>query len=167
MVNGITKNIKLLVNWLKYFAVLLIIGTAILVLIGRQTIAGLDQLRPNIQSFIASNTGMQIKLGRLSGQWQGLVPSVEVESFQMFDADNNPVMDGKNGRAYLDFFNTIRHQVPIWRELVIEDLAVDFVEDKTGRWNLRGFASQSDSELDFIAKPFFLQSVYTTAVGRN
>lgn len=155
MVNGITKNIKLLVNWLKYFAVLLIIGTAILVLIGRQTIAGLDQLRPNIQSFIASNTGMQIKLGRLSGQWQGLVPSVEVESFQMFDADNNPVMDGKNGRAYLDFFNTIRHQVPIWRELVIEDLAVDFVEDKTGRWNLRGFASQSDSELDFIAKPFF------------
>ena len=84
----------------------------------------------------------------------------------MFDADNNPVMDGKNGRAYLDFFNTIRHQVPIWRELVIEDLAVDFVEDKTGRWNLRGFASQSDSELDFIAKPF-LQSVYTTAVGRN
>ena len=62
MVNGITKNIKLLVNWLKYFAVLLIIGTAILVLIGRQTIAGLDQLRPNIQSFIASNTGMQIKL---------------------------------------------------------------------------------------------------------
>ena len=118
----------------------LIIGTAILILIGRQTIGELDQLRPTIQSFIEKNTGMQIKLGKLSGEWQGVVPVVEIESLQILDSDNNPVMNGSNGRAYLDFFNTLRHQVPIWRELVIEDFAVNFVEDKAGQWNLKGFS---------------------------
>lgn len=154
MVNGITKNIKFLVSWLKYSAVVLIFGTAILILIGRQTIGELDQLRPTIQSFIEKNTGMQIKLGKLSGEWQGVVPVVEIESLQILDSDNNPVMNGSNGRAYLDFFNTLKHQVPIWRELVIEDFAVNFVEDKAGQWNLKGFTSQSNSELDIITKPF-------------
>ena len=154
MVESFTKNIKFLGDWLKLFVAVLIICTAILILLGRQTIGGLDHLRPDIQSFIADSTGMQVKLGKLSGQWESLFPDLEIESFQILDADNDTVIHINKGRACLDFINTIRHQVPIWRELTIEDLVIDFTEDANGQWNLKGIAGQSDSDLDLITKPF-------------
>lgn len=154
MVNNLAKNAKCLFNWLKMSLAVLIICTAILMLIGRQAIGSLDQYRENIQSFIASNTGMQIELGKLSGHWQGLVPALEVDSFRIRSADDKPVMGVIQSRAYLDVLRSIRHRALIWRELIIEDLAVSFVEDADGNWNLSGFTGQSESDLDLISKPF-------------
>ena len=51
---------------------LLIIGMVILIFLGRQTIGQIDQIRPSIQSFIGSNTGLEVNLGSLSGSGPNL-----------------------------------------------------------------------------------------------
>ena len=40
----------------------LVIGTIILVLIGRQTVAHVDDLRGNIENFLVDNIGLQLSL---------------------------------------------------------------------------------------------------------
>lgn len=154
MVNSVTRNIKIVLNWLSLIVAFIIVSAAIAILLGRQSIDELDKLRPEIQSFIASSTGMQVNLGELNGQWPRLVPALDVESFEMIGSDDEPVLGVQKGRAYLDVVNSIKHLAPIWRELVIEDLVVSFVEDAAGRWNLKGFTGQSGSDLDIILKPF-------------
>jgi len=154
MVNSLTTTMKLLARWLWLGIFLLIVGTVIFIFLGRQTIGSLDQLRPTIQSFIASSTGMQVNLGELKGEWPQLIPIVDVASIEIVDADQAPILSLQQGRADLDLFNTIRFRTPIWRELVIEELDINFVEDATGHWRLKGFSGESDSDLDIIIQPF-------------
>ena len=74
-------------RWFWRLVALLIIGMVILVVIGRQTIGGIDRLRPTIQSFIAENTGVEVTLGQLRGEWPRLVPILEVDHVEVITED--------------------------------------------------------------------------------
>ena len=154
MVNSVTSIVKKLSYWLWVFAVAVIVLLAVGILVGRQAIGDLDRLRPTAQSFIASNTGMEVNLGELSGDWSGLMPTIDVASFEITDSDKTPALSVHQGRANLDLFNTIRYGIPIWKELIIQDLVISFSEDAEGHWRLKGFSGESDSDLDIIIKPF-------------
>ena len=66
-------------RWFLWTTVLLIIGTLVLVLVGRQTISAVDGLRPSIVNFLNQSTGMQVNLGKLRGEWPRLLPVIEIE----------------------------------------------------------------------------------------
>ena len=156
MVNSVTKSVKLLFHWLWVSTVALTVVLTIGILVGRQAIGELDRLRPNIQSFITSNTGMEVTLGKLSGDWSRLIPTIDIASFEITDSDNRPALSVRQGRANLDVFNTVKYGSPIWKELVIQDLVVSFIEDAEGHWKLKGFSGQSGSDLDIVLKPFLV-----------
>ena len=80
--NRIKIFAKLLGRWLWLSSALLVIGTVIFIVIGRQTISNVDQLRPVVQKIIADNTGMQIRLGELKGKWPRLVPIIDVDKIE-------------------------------------------------------------------------------------
>jgi uncharacterized protein (TIGR02099 family) len=159
MHNSLIKIIKLSARWLGVGAVLLTVGMVILIFVGRQTIGSLDQLRPNLQSLITSNIGMEVNLGELQGEWPELIPIIVIAGIEILDANADSIFSLKKGRADLDLFNTIKLGAPIWRELLIEKLDISFVEDANGYWHLKGFSGQSDSDLDIIIQPFLFSRI--------
>ena len=74
---AVAKMVKLfnrLVRWLWLVTALLIIGTVMLVVIGRQTISGIDHYRPDIQQLIQDQIGLRVELGELNGEtWCGCI----------------------------------------------------------------------------------------------
>ena len=68
------KAFKKAMRWLWLTMALLIIGTVILVVIGRQTITGVDHFRADIQQIIEDQIGLRVELGELNGEWPRLVP---------------------------------------------------------------------------------------------
>ena len=132
----------------------LVIGTIILVLIGRQTVAHVDDLRGNIENFLVDNIGLQVELGQLAGEWPRLVPIIDVTTLMLKDDAQQPSIVLTEVRAELDFFRTLRHLNIIWRELTIAELSLVLVEDRNGVWNLRGFEGDSDTDLEALLAPF-------------
>lgn len=154
MINKIPKIFKQVIQWFGLVAALLIIGMVILVFIGRQTIGQLDEIRPSIKSFIASNTGFQVNLGSLSGEWPQLIPIIEIDGIELINAEKDSVLSLQGARADLDVFSSLKLGTPIWRELTIDKLEINFVENALGHWRLKGFNNESHSDLDIILQPF-------------
>lgn len=147
---------KILTRGLGAAVVVVIVATVMLILMGRQTIGELDRYRSDIQLLIASNIGMEVDLGELRGEWPRLVPIVEIANLAISDGEKKSVLSLSEGRADLDLVKTLRYATPIWRELAIKQLSVNFAEDADGRWNLQGFNSQADTDLAYITQPFLL-----------
>lgn len=82
----------------------LVIGIIILVLIGRQTVAHVDDLRGNIENFLVDNIGLQVELGQLAGEWPRLVPIIDVTTLMLKDDAQQPSIVLTEVRAELDFF---------------------------------------------------------------
>jgi uncharacterized protein YhdP len=108
MIKNIAKKIKLLTQWFGLVGALLIIGMVVLIFIGRQTIGQLDDLRPRVQSFIASNTGFKVNLGPLSGEWPQLIPVINIQGVELIDSQQEPVLSLQGARADLDLFSSIK-----------------------------------------------------------
>jgi uncharacterized protein (TIGR02099 family) len=154
MIKNILRKIKLLTQWLGLVTALLIIGMVILIFLGRQTIGQLDEVRPSIESFISSSTGLQVNLGSLSGEWPQLFPIIDVEGLELIDSQQDPVLKLQGARADLDFFNSILFAAPIWRELVVDELEINFDEDASGHWRLKGLDAEGDNDLNVVLEPF-------------
>lgn len=151
----IKKVVKMISRWLWLSAALLIIGTVILVVIGRQTISSVDQLRPIIQQFITDNAGVQVRLGELQGQWPRLVPVLDIDKIEIITENQTPAMVLDKGRANLDLFNSLKYLSPIWRELVVDQLSLTVAEDASGQWTLKGLQGGGNTDLNIILEPLF------------
>ena len=147
------KAFKTAMRWLWLTLALLIIGTVILVVIGRQTITGVDYFRPDIQQIIQTQLGLRVELGEINGEWPRLTPVLDIERAAVFADDGSAVVAIDGARAELDLFSSIAHGTPIWRELVVDSLSLTMIEDETGHWGLKGFASQSDADLSLLIDP--------------
>ena len=132
----------------------LVIGIIILVLIGRQTVSQVDDLRGDIENFLVDNIGLQVELGLLAGEWPRLVPIIDIATLMLKDDTQSPSIALTDVRAELDLFRTLRHLNIVWRELTISDLSIVLVEDQSGNWNLRGFEGDSDTDLEALLAPF-------------
>lgn len=154
MINSVLKQCKKIVRWLGLALCLLIIGMVILVFVGRQTIEQLDEIRPSITSFIASSTGFQVNLGTLKGEWPQLIPVIDAETFELIDSDQSTVLRLDGARADLDLFSSLKLGSLIWRDLAIDQLEINFIENASGHWRLKGFNGDSDTDLNIILEPF-------------
>ena len=156
---------KTTMRWLWLTLALLIIGTVILVVIGRQTITYVDKVREPAEQFLGEQIGLQVELGELRGEWPRLVPIIEIDQLSISAANaggnaagnasgnESPMLSLEGARADLDLFNSLLHGSPIWRELAVAKLALTLVEDQSGRWSLKGFSSAGDTDLSLIIDP--------------
>ena len=152
---------KTTMRWLWLTLALLIIGTVILVVIGRQTITYVDKVREPAEQFLGEQIGLQVELGELRGEWPRLVPIIEIDQLSISAANaggnaagnESPMLSLEGARADLDLFNSLLYGSPIWRELAVAKLALTLVEDQSGRWSLKGFSSAGDTDLSLIIGP--------------
>ena len=149
----IGKALKTAMRWLWLSLALLIIGMVILVVIGRQTIVGVDNFRADIQQIIENQSGLRVELGELNGEWPRFVPVLDIERAVVFAEDDSPAVTINGGRADLDLFETIVHRTPIWRELVVDRLQLTMIEDEEGSWGLKGFTGNSDADFSLFVDP--------------
>lgn len=108
-------------------AMSLVFGIIVLVLIGRQTVSQVDELRENVESFLVDNIGLQVEIGELAGEWPRLVPIIDIATLRLKDDTQRPSIVLTDVRAELDLFRTLRHLNVVWRELTINDLSVVLV----------------------------------------
>jgi uncharacterized protein (TIGR02099 family) len=155
MNSQLTKIMQLVSRWFWLTGAMLIIGTVIFIVIGRQTITSIDELRPNLQQAITDNIGMQVNLGKLQGEWPRLKPIIDIEKVELIAADQSTALVLDRGRANLDIFSTIKYRTPIWRELVADKLALVLVEDADGKWGLKGLSSETETDLRIISNLIF------------
>jgi uncharacterized protein (TIGR02099 family) len=141
-------------QWLGLAAGLLVIGMVILVFLGRQTIGQLDELRPSVKSFIASSTGFHVNMGALKGEWPQLIPIIDIEGVELINSEQETVLSFEGASADLDLYSSLKLGSPIWRELAIDKLDINFVENASGHWRLKGFNGESDTDLNIILEPF-------------
>ena len=140
-------------RWFLWTTALLVIGTLVLVLVGRQTISVVDGLRPSIVNFLNQSTGMQVNLGKLRGEWPRLLPVIEIENLDIMDANQVSAIVVRQVRAELDLFQTIRHGNAIWHELVADNLTIKLSEDDAGRWSLKGIPGDDNTDLGVLLEP--------------
>ena len=155
MIKNLSKILKLVGRWFWLTSALLIIGTVILVVLGRQTIGSVDQMRPTLQALIKDSTGMQVRLGELQGEWPRLVPILDIEKIEILTEDQSTAIAIDHSRADLDFFNSIKYGTAIWRELVADRLELNLEEDSEGSWRIKGFEGSSGTDLNIILDPLF------------
>ena len=98
---------------------------------------------------------MQVRLGEIQGEWPRLIPILDIEKIEIVSEDQTPAIVLDHGRADLDLFKSIKHLSPIWRELVIDQLAITMVEDEAGRWSLKGLKGGANADLNIILDPLF------------
>lgn len=154
MINSVIRKCKQMAQWLGLAAGLLVIGMVILVFLGRQTIGQLDELRPSVKSFIASSTGFHVNMGALKGEWPQLIPIINVEGVELINSEQETVLSFEGARADLDLYSSLKLGSPIWRELAIDKLDINFVENALGHWRLKGFNGETDTDLNIILEPF-------------
>jgi uncharacterized protein (TIGR02099 family) len=140
-------------RWFLWTTALLIIGTLVLVLVGRQTISAVDGLRPSIVNFLNQSTGLQVNLGKLRGEWPRLLPVIEIENLDIMGANQMSAIVVRQVRAELDLFQTIRHGNTIWHELVADNLTIKLAEDEAGRWSLKGIPGGDNTNLRVLLEP--------------
>lgn len=155
IISSLYSLVKTLSRWFWLTAALLVIGTVIFVVVGRQTIANVDKLRPTVQTFISDRIGMQVELGELQGEWPRLVPVLDIEKIRVIADDQTASIAMDHGRANLDLLNSLKYRTTVWRELVVENLSLSFVENSDGRWGLKGFDGGSQNDLQLILDPLF------------
>ena len=153
MMTKVTNTITSIGRWFIWTSVLLIFGTFVLVLVGRQTINAIDGLRPSLVNLLNQSTGMQVNLGELRGEWPRLLPIIEIENLDIMDADQKSAISVHQVRAELDLFQTIRHGNAIWHELVADNLIIRFAEDGSGRWSLKGIPGGDETDLRVLLEP--------------
>ena len=154
----IGKGLNVFVRWLWLSTALLIIGTAILVVLGRLSISEIDQLRPDIVAFISEQIGLQVDIDQIRGEWPGMIPVIEIDRLEILagspETDSKtPALTLKNARANLDLFNSIRYRSLIWRELAVDEINLAFVESADGRWQIKGFTGNTKTNPRFILNP--------------
>ena len=115
-------------------AVLMIVLALVLALIGRHSVANIDDHRQRIETFTTENFGLAVELGTLSAQWTGLTPIVEIDKIQLGAKYAEPGMVIRGGRADLDLFRSLQHLNPIWREFAIDRLDLTLEEDDRGNF---------------------------------
>ena len=155
MNSQLIKTLKLVRRWFWLTGAMLVIGTVIFIVIGRQTITQLDELRPTVQSVLSDSIGMQVKLGELKGEWPRLKPIIDIEKIEIIAEDQTAALVLEQGRANLDVFSTLKYRTPIWRELMVDKLALTLIEDASGKWGLKGLAGNTETDLKIITDPIF------------
>ena len=154
MTNKKVLSLKWLSQWLFRSLALLMLGILIAFFISKQTISQVDKFRSKIESVLSENSGMEVSLGPISGEWPRSVPIMEFSTLEIIDSDQNSAIVMENVRAELDLVRSIRHWNPVWRELVIDRLFITMVEDSSGRWGLKSLKGDEESSLSDLLEPF-------------
>ena len=143
-------------RWLRRFLdglILLLISWLLLaasyVSLGRQFVPALADYQTELLEWVAQQTGRAIDLQSLEAQMQGAQPVLTLRGLRVHEAaerDSPVLLELDHVIARIDIFASLWQRKPVMDALQLEGLALSFIEDADGRWQLGGLGqSEPDS----------------------
>ncbi|WIO74664.1 AsmA-like C-terminal region-containing protein [Porticoccaceae bacterium LTM1] len=133
------KVLTKLSRWLWHTVAAVVIGYAILVVLGRLLLPSLDNYRDDISSYLSGLLEMDVQVERLSGTWPRLAPILSADGVEFKLNDNS---DGgiavSQISAELSLFESIWEREPIWKQLHLGKVSLVLEEDANGQWSIAG-----------------------------
>ena len=144
-------------RWLRRFLdtlILLLISWLLLaaayVSLGRQFVPALADYQSELLEWVEQQTGRAIDLQSLEAQMQGSQPVLTLRGLRVYEAadrDSPVLLELDHVIARIDVFASLWQRQPVMDALQLEGLALAFIEDADGQWQLGGLGqSDPDSE---------------------
>jgi uncharacterized protein YhdP len=115
--------------------ILLVIGSAVVVSIGRLLAPHADAFRPLIEEFLAARLGQSVRIERVEASWPRLSPQISIRGLQIGEPGTR-VFNVERARLEIKLYNLLRPGRNSF-ELVVLGLDMRLLQDAAGRWSWR------------------------------
>lgn len=134
--------LRYLVKKFYVLCAVLLIGLAVLVQCGR-SFAPLVEKYPNeVAEYLSGQLGLDISLGTIRADWQGLKPSLELGEL-VIDQGGQRLLTAKGAYLRLNLLGSLRHWQPVWGEIELRGSRLSLRQNPEGGWGLPGSGQQS------------------------
>lgn len=99
--------------------------------------AHLDALRPRIEQRISDALHAQVRIGRLSGRWSGLQPTLSIERLTVTDCAGRRVLTVPAASATVSW-HSLPHLAPVLSSLVLEQPEIVAERLQNGMYSIAG-----------------------------
>lgn len=143
--------LRYLVKKFYVICAVLLIGFAVLVQCGR-SFAPLVEKYPNeLAEYLSGQLGMDISLGTIRADWQGLKPSLELSEL-VIEQQGQRLLTAHGAYLRLDLLGSLRHWQPVWGKIELRGSRLSLRQNSEGGWGLPGADRQSGlAPEDFLA----------------
>ena len=112
-----------------------VIGSAVLVSIGRLLAPYADAFRPAVEQFLAQALNQPVRIERIDASWSRLSPRITMRGLEVGDP-NQRLLDVDRARLEFKLYNLV-HPGRNSFELVVLGLDLVLAQDEQGRWSWR------------------------------
>lgn len=146
----IANLLKKTLSSLLTTCVVMLLLLAVYVSLGRQLIPYAVNYRADIESRLSAEIGQQVRIGALSGSWNGLNPllslqQVLISPMSRLDSGQTLLIDTLS--LEVDVLASVLARQVILHNVDLQGPEFTVVELEDGRWQLQGFAMPADPEL--------------------
>ena len=137
-------------RYLSAIAVVLLIGYAVIVVIGRQALPYLNRYQPQLNHFFSQQLGIELSTEHIDGVWTGLSPRIELEGLRLGSGFEGEVFYVQRLSAELDLLRSVAAGELVWHQLSLGTINIVLREGADGHWSVEGLPplAENDDEDD-------------------
>lgn len=133
-------------RYLSATVVVVLIGYAVIVVIGRQTLPYLNRYQTQINHFLSRQLGIELTTEHIDGVWTGLSPRIELRGLRLGNSMDGEVFHVQRLSAELDLLRSIAAGELVWRQLSLGAIDILLREDADGHWSVDGLTSLAEND---------------------
>jgi uncharacterized protein (TIGR02099 family) len=143
--------IRIIVKRFWGLCAFLLIGLAVVVTIGRELAPQVSHYRSDIEAYLSQRMDVQVRLGGVGLNWEGLSPELRLDGLQITSPDGDAILSVDRGIAEVDLLRTLFNWQLALGHLEFGGVMMGFEQSPEGNWSLRGLApwSSRDEQIDF------------------
>ena len=128
-------------------ALLMLLPLALYVAVGRMVVDSLESNQQQIVEQLRKRSGLELSIGKISGEWSALMPIIRIEQFVLYNPENKnePVVMIDSAQARLDIISSLLNSRIGIGILDVEKLHLKLLEDASGGWSVKGFSAGGGS----------------------
>lgn len=132
----------------------LLIGFALFIQIGRQTLPSLSDWKDDIEFYFSNQLGLSVSFENIWGSWSGLSPEISIIDLTLIDSQGRQTLHVGRAVARLDLLQSLNHFTWYFEQVEVTGVAAILEQEESGRWGLAGaLASQAEDRDMFHFDP--------------
>ncbi|MBV1931707.1 MAG: hypothetical protein KUG71_08310 [Porticoccaceae bacterium] len=135
---NLRRGLGRLSRYLTATAVVVLIGYAVIVVIGRQALPYLNRYQPQINHFFSQQLGIELSTEHINGVWTGLSPRIELRGLRLGNGVEGEVFYVQRLSAELDLLRSVAAGELIWHQLSLGAINIVLREAADGHWSVEG-----------------------------
>lgn len=138
------KVLRYLVRKFYLLCAVALIGAAVLVQGGR-SLAPLVQNYPDqVAEYLSQELGLEVSLGALNAQWEGLKPSLSVRNLHVRNAQGDDLMEAERAHLELNLVASVMRRQLVWGEISVHAARLLLTQRQSGGWSVLGREAQPE-----------------------